>query len=213
MKPETWAQAEELIADTVINSAVASSRSFDVIDAKLATDMKSLESQEREAVQRYRDRMREITRGMLMGDLGGNTAGLYDGSNVFIDRGVFMVGASVEQTIDQAREVSDHEAYHAEHHHTAPMQVVDGTRADVAAVIGGMEFSESALIEGLTVHQTGDSFVSEDYVGYQSTLETAMANAGLSITDIEAAVNDEKDLTLIDDRTQKQPHAEMHVAA
>lgn len=193
-------------AEELINRTVASVEGSSVVSA-LSRGKEALAAGERASVERYIQAMRPIYAAMLVDDFGGNTAGLYDGSSISIDRRVAMVDASVDTTVDRAREVYEHERYHQRHRHTEPLAVMADTREDIAAVIGGVAFTETALVEGLTVARTGDSFVSAEYGAYKQNLLGGIARAGLNIADVERAVNDEKDLTRIDDRARESSDA------
>ena len=70
---------------------------------------------------------------------------------------------------------------------------------EVVVTIGNVEFTEVSLIEGLTVAETGNAFVSEDYRRYESDLKTAVSAADLTLDAVRTAVNTEKDLSRIDD--------------
>ena len=190
----------EQTAEELINITVDNAESETQIVSDLQREKEVLEAEEKATVERYIAAMRPIYAGMVMDDFEGNIAGLYDGSEIYVDRSVMMVGDSVEQTIAQAEEVYDHESYHQDNNHTAPLHVMAETKGEIAAVIGGVEFTETELIEGLTVKQTGDQFVSVEYVAFKENLERAMTNAELSVSDVENAINAQHDVTLIDDR-------------
>jgi len=212
MEREETTLQEEQTAENVINQNADGMHSPDTFVASLENDLQNLEAAEREKVQQYIAHMRPIMAGVLIDDLGGNTAGLYNGSAIFVDQGVLMVGHSMDQTIAQTKEVKDHETYHAENDHTASMQIVEDTRGSFVATIGGRQFTEEGLIEGLTVMQTGHEFVSTEYVGFENSLASAIGSAGLDVSDVKEAVNEKKDLTLIDDRTRQEQPAETDYA-
>lgn len=192
-----------ITGEEVINGIIESQDSTENILRELERKKDLLEGAERQKVEKYIADMRQIFNDMVMDDLGGNTAGLYNGKNIFIDRNVLTVNGSLDETVSRSQEVYEHEKYHAENNHTEPLQIVGDTRADIAAVIGGREFSQTELIEGLTVMQTGHAYVSDGYLGYERELELAMQEARLEIDEIEAALNKDKDLTKIDDRTRQ----------
>ena len=196
-----------MTAQTAINDAVAAGGMSDTIISRVRSNAEGLDSAEKERVDYYIAGIRPAIAGTIVADLGSGVGGMYDGSKISMATGTIMVGSSIEQTVDMAKQVKDHEEYHEENDHTAPMQVVDATRNSVAVVIGGREFSETAFIEGLTVSQTGNEFVSTEYVQYESDFLSAINTAELSIGEVEAAV-EAKDLTLIDDRTKEERPAD-----
>lgn len=187
-------------AEAIINAVVMDRDDSTNILSGLQEVKEEMEAGERATVDRYIVAMRPVYAGMMVDDLEGNTAGLYDGSSIFVDRSVLLVDQSVELTIAQSCEVLRHENYHLENDHTAPLVVMAETKGDIAAVIGGVEFTETALIEGLTVKQTGDQFVSEEYLEYENMIDRAMANAHLTVGNFEEAVNEKKNVAAIDDR-------------
>lgn len=191
----------EWTAQDLINTTVETEEGSAVIST-LQRKKEMLEASERATVEHYISEMRPIYAAMLVDNLGGNIAGLYDGSSIYVDSGVVQMNGSIDTTLAQAWEVYDHENYHKENKHTSPMTVMADTRGDIAAVIGGVEFTETALIEGLTVKQTGDQFVSVQYVEYKNMVERALDSSGRTIGELEQAVNEKKDLTLVDDRAQ-----------
>lgn len=194
----------------LINTTILEQGSSGSILSALNERKVDLETSERATVQRYIDAMRPVYAAMIVDDFSGNTAGLYDGSAIYVDRNVMMVGRSLETTIAQAGEVHAHETYHQTNHHLAPMQVVADARAGVYALIGGIAFTETELVEGLTVAETGNAFVSHDYRRYEDMVRQAAATSGQGIDGIATAVNKKKDLTLVDDRAQV-PLTEMAV--
>ncbi len=167
-----------------------------------------LASEERRTVEAYINALRPIYAEMIVRDFAGNTAGLYDGSAIYLDRSVPAVDASVEETIARAKEVYGHEGYHQLHRHTEPLQVIAETKDDIAAVIGGVEFTETALIEGLTVRETGDQFVSEEYLEYERMIDRAVARSERTLEDIKHSVNVTKNIAAIDDRASQRHDAE-----
>lgn len=189
----------EQTAEELINTTVENAESETGVISELNKKKEMLEAGERATIDYYIQETRPIYAGMMVDDFEGNIAGLYDGSAIYVDRSVLMVGESVEQTVAQAEEVYDHESYHKAHKHTGPIHVMAETKDDIALVLGGVEFTETELIEGLTVAKTGDQFVSTEYVEYKNNLLKATVNAAISIDDVEQAVH-EKDVTVIDDR-------------
>lgn len=190
-------------AEELINQTVDEADSADNIIGELEDSKEMLEASEAATVQQYIDGIRPQIEGAMVTDLDPGVGGLYDGSpQVKIAEDMLVIDQSVDATIARLEEVREHENYHAENNHLEPMDVVHDTRTDAFAVIGGQEFTETELIEGLTVMQTGNTFVSDEYRDHERTLEAAMAASGQSVEDIEEAVNHAKDITLIDDRSR-----------
>lgn len=192
---------EDAPAEIVIHYAIEAYGSTEAALSYLEVRKQNLQAGERRRVGFYIANFRDIFHRMVVKPLGGNTAGLYDGSSIFLDESIPAVGGSVEQAVAQGLEVLDHEQYHQDHHHTAPMRAVEGSRAGIALVMGQQEFTQTAIVEALTVKETGHCFVHPLYLSFERALDSAMAASGKTIDDIRSAVNVKKDLTLIDDRT------------
>ncbi len=188
-------------ADMLINQSVLEGNSSSQILASIDAGKAQLEAQERATVDSYITSMRPIYAAMVVDKFSGNIAGLYDGSKIYVDQTVMMVGQSVDTTIAQAKEVYDHEKYHQTNNHLAPMQVVADVRDGVYAVIGGVAFTETELIEGLTVAETGNQFVSAEYKEHERALRKAADASSVGLQGIAHAVNVAKDISRIDDRT------------
>lgn len=196
---------EDTSAEMAINYAIEEYGATDAALSYLETRKQTLTSAERARVSFYIANYRNIFRGMVVKNLGGNTAGLYDGSTTYLDESIPEAGESVEKAVAQGLEVLGHEKYHQDNKHTAPMRVVEGSRAGIAVVMGNKEFTQTAIVEALTVKETGDRFVHPSYVAFESSLDRAMAASGKTIDDVREAVNVKKDLTLIDDRKTDAP--------
>lgn len=193
-------------AEGVINDVVGTAASGQEIIDRLYREQAELEAAERAKVGQYIQGVRSEITGMTVAKLGADIGGLYDGSNIYMGTGTLLVDQSIEHTLARAGEVSDHERYHREHDHTASMRIVEDTRENFVAIIGGLGFTQEELLEGLTVTKTGDRFVAQEYVGFERKLKQGAGNAGLSLAEVERAV-DSKDLTLIDDRRRQTPLA------
>lgn len=190
--------AHDLSAEDVINESVDGNSSSTKMFEEMNRRKEALEEAEAAKVDAYIQKVRPAVAGALVKDLEHGIGGLYDGSNVTIAQDMLMIHSSIQQTVDQLDETRRHEDYHKEHDHTAPMIPATEAPADYVVTIGGRQFDETALKEGLTVSKTGDQFVSPEYVQYQHDLHAAMQAAGISIHDVEQAV-DRKDLRDIDD--------------
>ncbi len=197
--------------EQVINEAVASEESMEAKLRKMDEDKKKLEQSERAKVDQFIGGVRPLVQGVLVKDLGPRVGGLYDGENRYIAENVLYVTGSVNQTIAQITEIWDHEKYHEEHDHTAPMTTGSSAQGDAIVTIGEWKFTDEALIEGLTVAQTGDQFVSDGYKEFKGDLLTAVDAAGITISDVERAV-DKKNLTLIDDADRETADQKEEVA-
>lgn len=205
---ENMATAESPWADTfdaasVINAAVEESDSSAALLQTLDRKKEGLEAEERALVQRYIVGIRPKIKDVLVKDLGETVGGQWDGSEVTMGKSVLYVYAGVERTIDNAEETWKHENYHAEHDHTAEMIAGSSAAGETVVAIGGREFTDEALIEGITVAQTGHEFVSDEYRRFENDVHVAIAAAGIHISDVEEAI-DAKDLTRIDDEDRKQ---------
>lgn len=110
-------------------------------------------------------------------------------------------GESFEITTDRIEEVGEHEAYHRNNNHLQSFKTYAGAGAPV--IIGGQEFTQEDVVEGTTVHFTGDTFVSADYVQKKQKIEQAALSSGRSMDAIASALRD-GDLTKIDDREHQQ---------
>jgi len=146
-------------------------------------------------VQQYISGLRELSHGAIIARLPAGVGGQYDGSGIEIADSTVEVSGSVGETVDRMQEVMKHEAYHAMNNHLDPMKTAPDA-GHYAVVIGGEGFENTELIEGLTVAQTGDQFVSAQYQAYKTRLLSAIGSAGISIGQVEQAVSD-KNLTQI----------------
>nr|AIA12362.1 hypothetical protein [uncultured bacterium] len=202
-----------MTADELINTSVEENTSGTAILYDLEKRKEELTAEEQALVDQYRNGMHSVLTTMDVDNLGGNTAGLYDGSEIFIDKNIIMVGQDINTTIEQSKEVERHEKYHQDNNHLAPMvtYAMADTHNSASVVIAGRGFDETEFIEGLTVSRTGDRFVSAEYVEYKENLESAAAQAGVSLGEIEQAVA-AGDLTRIDDRAKEEEPAKEHQA-
>ncbi len=194
-------------AASAINAAVdEQTESGEVSPSALAAEIqrkaKHLEAEEQAKVQEHIAGVRNISRDAVIETLDPGVGGLYDGS-ISIAASTMKVdeGGDVSSTVAQMEETSRHEEYHKQHDHLAPKIVGPSAGGGAVVTIGGKAFSDTALIEGLTVTRTGDQFVSDGYRQYKQDLLEATSAAGLSVGDVEAAV-DEQDLSSIDDWTR-----------
>lgn len=193
---QTAIGAEDLINQTVDQAAPGN------IISELERAEERLKTSEAQRVQMYINGIRPQIQGAIVQDLNPGIGGQYDGNpSVTIAASTLMVDSSIEETIARAEEVRAHENYHAANNHLEPIAVVNDTRTNAFAVIGGYAFTQTELIEGLTVMQTGNTFVSDEYRAHEQALSNAMTASGQTVGDIEEAVNRAKDLSLIDDRS------------
>ncbi len=152
--------------------------------------------------------IQEHTKGAAIKQLDDGIGGLYDGSpKVQIAAETIKVRTSVKDTLARTKEVDEHEKFHLKGDHTADMIQGNTMEGNSVVTIGGKEFDETALIEGLTVAKTGDRFVSDQYRKYKQDLLSSIAAAGINLDDVEQAVNKEKDLRRIDDAAREEEYA------
>ncbi len=187
------------MVEEIINDAVDESQSSQQLIAMLDRRKECLEGAGRQEVDAYIKGVRPQINDMLVKDLGENIGGECTSSSITMGKSSLYVFTTTEDAIARTKEVSKHEHYHQEHHHTAPMIAGASATGDHVVTIGGRSFTDTALIEGITVDQTGDQFVSSTYVRYQQDLRSAVASAGITIGDVEDAIDDQ-DLRPIDDR-------------
>jgi hypothetical protein len=145
----------------------------------------------------YVHALREQSHSFVVDALPPGVGGQFDGSSIDVAPGVLIVDRSIEETVDRMKEVTAHEAYHAMHNHTDAMMTYAG---EPTVVIAGEEFSTTDIIEGLTVADTGNQFVSDEYQEMEERVRRATARAGIGLDGAREAVNQAKDLTTIDDR-------------
>jgi len=207
---EAQRSAEEQAASK-INQALLEgkdrSRSPDQLKADIRKKTEGISRDVRRHVDMYVSGVLPAMEGARGEKLQEGIGGLYTGDQRKIALSTLQVRGSIQEVIAQNKEVGAHEKYHADHHHLEAMKAVDEgdqktTACDTVLVMGGKEYTEESLIEGLVVDETGDTFCSDGYRKFQSELRSGMASAGVDIDAVRQAVNVEKDLTLIDDRSK-----------
>lgn len=156
----------------------------------------------RSQINSYIQSVRPVIAAMEVCTLDSNTGGLCDGSEIYINSSVLYINGTVQQTAAQMHEVLAHEQYHLDNGHLEAMSTFGDDTSFV--VMGGEDFSRTAFIEGLTVAQTGDQFVSATYVEYKNRLLHCIGEAGFTLDDVEKAVK-KRDVTPLDDRSQHAP--------
>lgn len=189
---------EEMSAAEQINDAVVNGNSKEAIFGDLERNKGELEAVERAKVDAYIEGVRSSIGDMLVQDLGDGIGGLYNGSQTIMAKDSLIVSGSIEETIARTEEIARHEDYHRDHDHTAAIAAGSSAEGDAIVRVGGQQLDQETLIEGLTVARTGEEFVSGQYQRYKAELLAAIGAAGISLDDVEKAV-DAKDLTLIDD--------------
>lgn len=152
--------------------------------------------QDHQGIVAYVGALRNSSHSFVITTLDDGVGGLYDGQRIKMATATIAVSADIDKTVAQLGEVLLHEQYHQQHEHTEPMMTIDG--AD-NIIIAGERFTTTAFIEGLTVAQTGNQYVSLEYLTYERNLLAAAARAALSVSNLEHAVA-VRDLTSIDDR-------------
>lgn len=206
-------EAAELINRTLEEEEQTGVRSPEQMQQDIREKTEHLRGETREKVSEYLDGMVDATKGTSVEELGRGIGGLYNGSERKIARDTVEVRGGIRETVERMREVSKHELYHAAHHHLAPMETAATKEEQDDLRLGGASFTEEEFIEGLTVHDTGNTFVSEGYRGHENKLVSAASAAGMSMGEVRRAINEEKDLTLIDDRTREGKNAEVPMPA
>ncbi len=205
-------QEAAAIINRNIEEAPDGASSPEQIQEAIKEDIDGVKGETRTQVQAYLAGMKEATKGAQVEKLEDGTGGLYDGTNQKIAKSTLEASGSIKETVARMKEVGDHEAYHAENKHLEAMKSADRGDGDVLQ-LGGKSFkTDTPLIEGLTVNDTGDSFVSDQYVQYKEDLVGAASAAGVSMEEVRTAVNEKKDLTLIDDRTRDKTAGEVQFA-
>ena len=180
----------------LINQTVAEADSAESIIGELERQQEAAREHS-ETIQKYIDGVRPQIQGAVVEKMEPGVGGECDGSNVKLAKETLVVDTSVDETIAFATEVREHEDYHLEHDHTAPMQKADSATGDSVVQIGGADFTDTELIEGMTVARTGETFVSGEYKRYKADLLAAVGRAGINLDDVEKAI-DQKDLRQID---------------
>lgn len=180
---------------------------------RLQERAEALEADERARVMTYISETRSALSNTVIADLPSGVGGLYDGNNVYVSTDNLKVGDSVEEAARRIRETSAHEAYHKTHAHTAPFKLGASAQGSTAVTIGGEAFDDTRVVEALTVRETGNEFVSQGYVEHERRFFSALVRASLTIDDARKAVNEKKDLGLLDDVSREQAADEPSLAA
>jgi hypothetical protein len=182
------------------------SKNAEDVAAAVSKDINSVSSHAREKVSKYVDGIKNSAKGMKVEKLEKGVGGLYNGKDVMIATTTLQVHRSIEETLAQAKETAMHEAYHKKGRHTEKYKTLNHT-GDTAVIIGGEELTDEQVVEGLTVAKTGDRFVSDGYKNHKQTLISAVNRAGISLEDVEEALNKKKNLALVDDHARAEQHA------
>lgn len=191
-------------AEELINETVSGADSAYAVLGALKQRRMELEASEAATVQQYIDGIRPEIEGALVHTMDAGIGGYYDGgSSVHIATSTLVIDSSVEETIARVEEVRAHENYHAEHDHLAPMILGASADGDTVVTIGGYGFTNTELIEGMTVAMTGHDFVSDQYRQYEADVRSAVAAAGINLGDVEQAIA-QKDLTAVDDTSRER---------
>lgn len=208
---ESWPASEGLTAAAVINDAVETQHAPEELLSDLQRKKELLEGEERQLIARYIIGIRPAIQGVLVEPLDLGVGGQCDSSDITIAQSTLLVASSIDHTIAQAQETRRHEDYHDGHDHTEPIVAGASAKGETVATIGGHAFTETALIEGLTVARTGQEFVSQEYVRFAGEVRSAVAAAGIGLDELEEAV-DQKDLRLVDDMSRMQGSREAYQA-
>jgi hypothetical protein len=160
---------------------------------------------EQRRVRLYVNGVRTHLRGVFVEEKNDDgVAGYYDGSSITVTENTLGIHKSIEETIAHTKEVEEHERYHKKGNHLAALRPGGSANGETILRMGGIDFTQRGLIEGLTVDRTGQQFVSGEYVQFAEDLRQGMRNAGISIHEVETAVNIRKDLTKIDDANRRK---------
>ena len=164
-------------------------------------------------VQQYLSTLQEFYNGATIEKLPKGIGGQFDGEVAIAAQAVEVDQQGVGTTIARMEEINEHEAYHADHNHLQSLEFVVTENGGSEVIIGQRSFDQEALIEGLTVAETGDTFVSDDYrAKMQNLLGAIDAAPGLTLDGVRRAVNETKNMYEIDDRTRADvamPHYAM----
>lgn len=193
--------AEQVETETVItdiNTAIESGHSKEEIFANLEKAKDAAEGAKRETIEAYIGGIRGPLQGMLVKELDAGVGGLNQGETVVMAKDSLYIDATIEATIAKIKEIADHEKYHKEFGHTRPMVKGSSAEGEAIVTIGGEKMDSETLFEGITVDQTGDAVVSDEYRGFNATFSAAIEEADLSVRDVEKAIMS-KDLRRIDD--------------
>lgn len=144
----------------------------------------------------FRNTFADRMHGAVLRSLDPGVTGQWNGSEISISPDAWSVaGRSVGEAIAQGDETARHEQYHRTHGHTEAIKTIEGV-----VHIGGEEFEEEEIVEAITVQNTGENYVCDMYRDYRRRFYAALSRSGQSASKGEAALNEYKDLTRIDDR-------------
>lgn len=187
-------------AETLINETLDEQESGAAVLRLLNERKEELEASERAKIDSYVQGIRPQIANVMTEELDDGVGGLFDGK-ITIATETLRIHTSINNTIKQTEEVRRHEQYHMDNNHLAAMTVGDSAEGDIVVTIGGRQMTNKKFIEGLTVLETGDEFVSDDYKEDENDVEAGLADAGLTVADARKAVA-RKDLRLIDDHSR-----------
>lgn len=160
-------------------------------------------------VRPYIEELRRWSHEVTIGALPEGVGGQFDGSIDVALRTVDIDPRGLEWTILAMQEAYAHELYHTTHEHLKPMQTMDETDS---VIIAGEGIETRDIIEALTVEETGDETVSQEYQENRGHVFSLLAHAGLGIADMREAVNEAHDLTLLDDRRHASTEPQTSIA-
>jgi len=198
----------EVYAATLINDAVEekahAGSSMENFGGSLVESTKEAPTDVQRLVFTYVASFQGKTHGAVVDILPEGVGGQFDGSGISIAAANLEVGSEgVSKAAERIAETTRHEAYHKFHNHTEEFVVGPGATMEAIVTIGGVRFSETALIEGVTVDETGDKFVSEKYVGFKRMIHEAIAGSRITKGELLRAVNVTKNLSEIDDSAHR----------
>lgn len=200
-------QAIAYINGTIAKEAEKGSANGAELARTIEENTKHLSEGVRNHVRTYTKGVVDIAHDTEVRPLERGVGGQYDGRTKTIATNTMMVRKNIMTTVKNVTQTGKHETYHEENDHLAPLAPAPSAVGDTVVTIGNKKFTEEALVEGLTVKETGHDFVSDEYVGFKDGLEAAVASSDITLDDVKKAVNEDKDLTAIDDEAREMEKA------
>lgn len=227
---ETQPYTTQAIINQILSDAEGKRLSAQEIARKNEEVAKEASEDVKKDVDVYNQKLMSVVGTYDIGALDNGIAGQYEkGGTIVISTSTLQVQddtrSAIETTMTNTELVVDHENVHKEDKHLASLQIYAGQEAktsDAASsktilVMGGKEFTDEGLKEGVAVAATGtqsesgDFQVSAEYVQYKSELEGAIAVAsarGITLQKVREAIR-KGDISEIDDRAQARQQPRM----
>lgn len=156
--------------------------------------------------------LQDNTRGATAEALDPGVGGLYNQEIVYAQNTLY-VSESIDTTMAQIEAVSKHENYHAKNKHLEAMTPGQSASDRNIVVIAGEGFTETEIIEGLTVSETKSGLESTEYIAMADNLVVSVHEAGLTMGQVKEAVNEKKDLRPLDDASREKHPEETYALA